>query len=255
MRRIFSAAIIAATVGMAGATASASSVNFDFSNPVPLAATQTAGAWYTDRYAPGEFDSFNFNGEQVLRHGIREADSQANRPSQFSSTFYNYQGRKYDLGYTGASVSLSIDLWVDASWENADRNAGIWATGTNADGNISAYPIMAYRANGISTFDYINGGWQPAVSFSSGDFGAWVNLSFTLTPGVGIEYFVNGTSIGTFADAATTTIDNVILNGYNFGESYDIYWDNFQAQVIPLPSGVLMGLAGLGIVAIRRRRH
>ena len=32
-------------------------------------------------------------------------------------------------------------------------------------------------------------------------------------------------------------------------------FDEFSAAVVPLPSGVLMGLAGLGIVAIRRRRH
>ncbi|MHC4810014.1 MAG: MYXO-CTERM sorting domain-containing protein [Planctomycetota bacterium] len=31
--------------------------------------------------------------------------------------------------------------------------------------------------------------------------------------------------------------------------------DGHRSTPVPLPSGVLMGLAGLGIVAIRRRRH
>jgi hypothetical protein len=255
MKMMHAVALAATAVGYVGASASASNVSFDFSGPVPLAASQTAGAWYTDRYAPGEFDSFTFNGEQVLRHGIRAADSAANRPSGFSSSFYDFQGRKYDLGMTGQSVSLGIDLWVDQSWEGAARNAGMWATGTNSDGDITAYPIMAYRQDGIFTWDYIDGGWNPAVLFSSGDFGNWVNMSFTLTPGTGMEYFVNGVSVGVFADPNTLTIENVILNGYNFGEDYDIYWDNFTASVvIPLPGAAGMALAGMGMIGLRRRR-
>lgn len=256
MKKMNAAALAAATVGFVGAAASADSVSFDFTGPVPTAASQTAGSWYTDRYAPGEFDSHNFNGEQVLRHGIRADDSAANRPSNFSSPFYNTQGRKYDLGMTGQSVSLGIDLWVDGSWEGADRNAGLWATGTDTNGDISAYPIMAYREGGISTWDYINGGYTEVMSFSTGDFDNWVNMSFTLTPGTGIEYFINGISVGVFADPDTLKIENVILNGYNFGENYDIFWDNFTAMstVIPLPGAAGMALAGMGMIGLRRRR-
>lgn len=42
MRQLFFAATAAASIAMVGASASASSVNFDFSNPVPLASTGKA---------------------------------------------------------------------------------------------------------------------------------------------------------------------------------------------------------------------
>ncbi len=48
----------------------------------------------------------------VLRHGIRATDVQAN-------LFYNYQGRKLDTNLTGTAQSMSIDLWLDASWNGA----------------------------------------------------------------------------------------------------------------------------------------
>ena len=87
-----------------------------FSAPVSTAATAAPGVWYTDRYAPAVFESYNFGGKMVLRHGVRVADSAANRPPAYSSTFYNTQGRKLDTNLSGATQSFSIDLWVDSTW-------------------------------------------------------------------------------------------------------------------------------------------
>ena len=74
----------------------------DFASAVNLCATQASGCWYTDRYAPGVFATASFGGGSVLQHGVRVADSAANRPSGYSSAFYNTQGRKLDTNLTGS---------------------------------------------------------------------------------------------------------------------------------------------------------
>ena len=104
-----------------------------FSAPVAIAPTAAPGVWYTDRYAPAVFESYNFSGEMVLRHGVRVADSAANRPPAYSDVFYSTQGRKLDTNLAGSQQSMSIDLWLDSTMAGPDgRNAGLWATGVDA---------------------------------------------------------------------------------------------------------------------------
>ena len=117
-----------------------------FSAPVATSATAAPGVWYTDRYAPAVFESYNFGGEMVLRHGVRVADSAANRPSAYSGPFYNTQGRKLDTNLAGSQQSMSIDLWLDAAMSGPDcRVAGLWATGMDSSNGIQSYPIVAFR--------------------------------------------------------------------------------------------------------------
>ena len=117
-----------------------------FSTAVATAPTAAPGVWYVDRYAPAVFESYNFMGEKVLRHGVRVADSAANRPPGYSSTFYNTQGRKLDTNLTGSQQSMSIDLWLDPTMAGPDaRVAGLWATGEDASNVVSSYPIVAFR--------------------------------------------------------------------------------------------------------------
>lgn len=206
----------------------------DFSSTVPIAASQAPGVWYPDRYAPAVFESYDFGGEMVLRHGIRATDVQGN-------SFYNYQGRKLDTNLTGTAQSMSIDLWLDASWNGASRNAGIWSTGFDSGSVASAYPIVAWRSGGTDpagfyAFDYINGGWLPLKMATVGDYGRWHTLTFVFSVGTGVEYFVDGVSRLTFADPDTANLRNLILNAYNFGADYDVYWDNFRVgSTTPTP--------------------
>lgn len=203
---------------------------------IALSTTQAPGYWYPDRYPPYGFgdDSSTFPGNDVIRHSINVADSAGNRPPAYSSTFYNTQGRKYDTSLTGSVQSMSIDLWVDSNWIGQDRNAGLWATGfdnSSPTPQISAYPIIAFRNTAVTPgfykWDYINGGYTLAKAATASDYDQWHTLSFVLTVGTGIEYFVDGVSVGLFADADTVSLKNVILNAYNFGATYDVYWDNF----------------------------
>src|SRR5687767_6673901 len=84
-----------------------------FDNAITLSPTQAAGTWYTDRYAPAGFASqVVFMGDERLQQTISAADSGNARPGAFSSSFYNTQGRKFDLA--PATSSASIDLFVES---------------------------------------------------------------------------------------------------------------------------------------------
>jgi MYXO-CTERM domain-containing protein len=266
MRTIF-AAFAALSLSAVGSAATVTNT-FDSAGDVTLSPTQSAGTWYTDRYAPSIFASGQTGGGRmgVLHHGLREADSAANRPGSFSSQFYDTQGRKYDLGLTGPVQRMAIDLYVDASSSDG-VSAGIWGTGRNGANAISAYPILSYRQSatnafdsGFYFFDTLNtsgGGWIEVLT-TGVSAASWNSLEIVFTVGAGYEIFINGMSEFTYADTDTVSLENVILNGYNFGVDQDIYWDNFVASddgtVIPLPTAGALGFFGVVALGARRRR-
>jgi hypothetical protein len=269
MRILFaaSAAVVVATAATAGTVTN----NFDNAGDVTLSATQSAGTWYTDRYAPATFASGQTGGNGVdsrtgvLHHGLSASDAEGSRPGSFSSSFYNTQGRKYDVGLTGAVQRLAIDLYIDASTSD-DISVGLWGTGVNASNAISAYPIIQYRQSSTSAYDsgfYFfdtnntsGGGWLEVLT-TGVSAASWNALEIVFTVGTGYEVFINGNSEYLYADTNTVSLDNVILNGYNFGSDQDIYWDNFvatDAAVIPLPTAGALGMAGVMVLGARRRR-
>lgn len=268
MRSMF-AAIAAMSICAVGSAATVNNT-FDNAGDVTLSPTQAPGTWYTDRFAPSVFAAGQTGGGRtgVLHHGLRVADSAANRPSAFSSGFYDTQGRKFDLGLTGSVQRLAIDLFVDASASDG-ISAGIWGTGVNGANQITAFPILSYRqsstnafASGFYFFDsqqqiIPGGGWLEVLT-TGVSAASWNALEIVFTVGVGYEVFINGMSEFTYADTATVSLDNVILNAFNFGVDQDIYWDNFLASddgtVIPLPTAGALGLAGIVALGARRRR-
>ncbi len=213
-------------------------------NPVPLAPSQAPDVWYTDRYAPAAFEMFDFSGENVLKHSIDGInDGSANRGGQ-NSTFYNTQGRKYDLG-TGVT-KLYADIYIPADFENNHRRAGIWGTAADINNNvIPVYPILSFR----NIYGHAD---SARFSYYSSNLGAWVDLPTTINYDqwysfeIEIDltnqqfiYYINGAQVGTDAASlgATTHLSNMILQAYNFNDpalppeiqstdSYDVYWDN-----------------------------
>lgn len=248
-------AALAALAGTAGADVFTQT--YDTAGDITLAPAQTPGAWYTDRYAPAVFESgVMFDGDTRLRQGVRAADNEAGRASgSFGSGFYNYQGRKFDVG-SGYNSSVSIDIFVDSTWASGTR-AGMWTTMSN--GNLT-FPIVEYVVDGDNgdAVPYTgfrrwqsDTGWT-ATSFENTGTDQWYTLDILLTPTT-VDYSINGTSVGSVGNLGAHMIDNVILNVHNQGLAgdYDVYWDNFVA--VPTPaSAALLGLGGL--VAVRRRR-
>ena len=210
-------------------------------NAVPLAATQTANTWYVDRYAPASFEMFDFSGENVIKHSIDGVnDGSANRGAQ-SGSFYNTQGRKYDLGV--GATKLYADIYIPADFETNHRRAGLWGTVVDLNDNITAYPILSFRnVDGMSpTFSYYSSDLQDWVDLSTSiTYDAWYSLEIVLDlADQEFEYYINGALVG--SDAAsfgnTTHAQNMILQAYNFNDpaldaaqqssdSYDVYWDN-----------------------------
>lgn len=226
-----------------------------------LSDTQAPGSWYVDRYAPAGFSSQDFMGDHRLAHEITASDGADNRPSSFSSTFYNTQGRKYD---TAGANRISIDLFFDAAFETGGRLGGFWGTAFDAADAITAYPIIDYFGTGTGQdagFRYWDGAAFVFAGTPSGfAWEAFNTLTIELDRAAEqFEYLVNGEVIGTIGANGATRIGNVILQNYNSqaGTDRTLYWDNFSAEVtapIPLPATLPMLLAGLGLAGVVARR-
>lgn len=237
--------VTAAALAVAMASASYFTDPFD-TNPV-LSPTQAPGTWYTDRYAPANFDAFNPGSGNHLRIGISAADGLTGRPGPYQSTFYNTQGRKFDLN-NGLYTSISAKLFVASDWSNNLRRSDMWATAVDGTNAVSGFPII-----GIANIDrtallcrvWTNAGWVNVNAQVPGGVTAnrWYSFEIRLKPGA-FEYLVDGKIVYTDTDTSdSVAFANVIMQAYNFnddpampvpttGESYDAYWDDFTAAPI-----------------------
>lgn len=233
-------------LALAPLCASSQSIQVNFAVPLELTTSATPGGWYADRFAPGAFQS-----QQIAPDGTRNTLEESIFTSGFQTptpSFYNTQGRDYDL--VANTYSLVIELYVPGSWatENA-RMAGFWATAVDTSSVLGDYPIIefqgpitsdmggpGYDPNGgvagfygfndvTGSFDYI--GLPPNFQYNS-----WVQLRITLVPGVGFQYSVtdpqsrHGVSISSpFSDPADATLGSVLLQGYNYDQNYNIFWN------------------------------
>lgn len=226
--------------------------------------------WTTDRYAPNSFaDVGTYMGRSdVLGIGISNADSLANRPAGYQSTFYNTQGKAHAAA-GGAGSVLSADLYIPAAWgsaANGDVRTDMWGVMTDATNAVSDYTIIGFTNYGgvarlrawdaDSASGWVNLATTPVLN-------SWISLSIDFT-GTSYVYSVNGTAV--FTDntiGATTQFSSVLMQAYNFGDpsinganavDYTAHWANTGSAVVPEPgSFVLMAIGLVGFGATRRR--
>ncbi len=219
-----------------------------------LCATQTPGCWYTDRYDPQAFTSAVFDGDSRLLHSISSLDSAANRPSGFAGSFYDTQGRKHDVDIP-IGERWAIDLYIDAGWATQVRRAGLWATTFDGLGDISGFPIISFTSNDpadpanpapamqqprfrVYTQDTdqnpgngLTPGWIELGLPSGFSLDRWWTLECTLTSSAYEFRVIDDTdqvvlSLDDVVSFNSIRAGNLIVQAYNFGESYDVYWDN-----------------------------
>lgn len=213
----------------------------NFNAPITVAATQTPGAWYTDRYAPSVFaGAVSFLSGLRLRHIISEFDGGQYRPSGFAGAFYDTQGRKLDLPDNNREIS--IDLYVPAAWASTNRRmAGLWGTSYDNSNAIAGYPIIEYASvdsyGRFRTWDG-DGTWTDIGLPDGFVYNSWVTLTISLLDNGQFLYEVRNATgspgsqlhATSAMNGAAETIGDVILQGHNTfdGVSYVIHWDDFR---------------------------
>lgn len=237
----------------AGSCTATLDITENFENPIATGPTQAPGVWYTDRYDPAVFASSG--GE--LHIGIDDADSEANRPGSYSSAFYNTQGRKYDVDIP-VGHKWSGKLYIGSDWNaGVSKRSDIWATTFDSGGNISGYPILGFVSNDSDnplnatpamvdqdprfrwysqdTDQDPSNGYTPdwvELGLPAGfTYDRWWTLEVEMTDAAFIARVIDdgGNVVLSFTDVLTfgsIRAGNLIMQAYNWGADYDVYWDD-----------------------------
>jgi hypothetical protein len=208
-------------------------------------------AWTADRYPPAEFKSVVFDGDSRLCLTIDQTGSTANRPAEYSSEFYAFQGCQRPGGITGP-WTLSAQVFVSSAFNTATGPlacGNLWGhTGTtpaggdymilgfnNASPTDPFNPAAADRAFRFEAYDTNTAGWIDLGVPAGFVFDAWHTLSGTST-GASFEFRIDGALVLTIPAAGGNDLLTVFIEGYNFDQtsSYSIYWDNLTAGAAPI---------------------
>jgi hypothetical protein len=261
--RVALAAAVLGFLAAAGQAKAGLTVTFDSPGDV--------GTWTPDRYAPSGFASGTSGGGRtgVLTESISATDF--TRPVPYNGAFYNTQGKGTAL--PAGTNSMSVELYVDPTWAslnqtvagvNTGRLASFWGFAYGPGGSSPAdYPFIEFNNNidGTGGFriwddalDNGNGAYENVAGFAG--YGQWYTLGIEVFGG-NIAFSINGVLAYTVSNVGPLTLGNAVLQGYNAGNDYKIYWDNLSADPVPEPATLIsVGIASVlcaGFAWTRRR--
>lgn len=219
-----------------------------------------AGVWEVDRYAPAGFtNAGTVNGRpSVLALALSASDSQANRPPAFSGTFYNTQGRGFQVDLPAYSV-LYGSVYLPSPWATTNagdallnRRSEMWgvlspATGgdTCAGSACNLFPIIGFT-NASAANPLTQGGAGRYRVFDSNigfvDLGTpvgydqWTDVCTVFTGGE-LRFYINGALVyvqSSLVQSDTsfgppTKFTRTIMQAYNFGSDYTAQWSTLGA--------------------------
>lgn len=262
-------ALIFSTFLTAGA--SAGTITFQTFDPViPTVETQnsTPNAWYIDRYAPSEFKSVEFEGDNRLALVLSASDNSDGRFAKtgnegLKDSFYSTQGRAFDIA---GATSMSIDMFIANEFNDPDidvdvRTGGIWGIAVDAANEITGYPIIEFFSQQFQVWDGIDRKWDAIGSvLDDEDYGEFYNLKISLDIANNLfHFFINGDELHSATAEGAKSIKAVILQGKNADPGVDrtLYFDNFEASVVPVPPALPLlgtGLALMGFLGWRKKQ-
>lgn len=212
--------------------------------------TSSSAGWVVDRRAPEAWTTDT--GRLCI-----DIDESAE-----TSGFYAYQGKKYqdaDGAYwnAGTGSRLSYSFYIDPAWEDDDEahESGVWPVLGDANGNISAYPILVYQDTDASdtgeaqfrTYVYESdedGTFEEAKWIDLGlakklgidpDEGGWVDIEAQLQgfrDGAALKWRINNKLVaderGYNVFSPSTQYLELIINSINFGNDATYYYDDIE---------------------------
>ena len=193
----------------------------------------------------------------VLNLGVAAADSLANRPGAYSSTFYNTQGRGMVLNLPNYAVVYG-SLYVPAAWASSDgpannRRTDMWGQASPATGGDTCvgsgcnfFPYIGF--SNASPTDPLNTGGTGRYRVFDGTVGVidlavpvqydqWSDVCIAFS-GSDFKSYINGALVYTQTDMAhndvvalgpTTHFSRLLMQAYNFGASYTAQWSGLGA--------------------------